>query len=205
MSEISEKYSDSQDEQYLLKQQRKRAAKPLLWVSMASIFMLFAGLVSGYIVSRGFLLENGQWVEFKLPVQFVYSTIAVVISSIFLFIGQNQAKKDIRKAGLYMVLALISGALFCYFQISAYQNLISRNIFFTGPGSFTSGSWIYAISFLHLLHILGGLIALCVASVKASKNTYTEKDHQGYTLAAVFWHFLGFVWIFLYTFLTFYR
>ena len=205
MTRISEKYSDSTDERTLLKQERKRAAKPLLWVSMASIFMAFAGLLSGYIVSRGFLLENGQWVEFKLPVQFVYSTITVIISSVFLYIGQSQAKKDIRRAGLYMVLALIAGSLFCYFQIAAYQNLISRNIFFTGPGSFTSGSWIYAISFLHLLHILGGLIVLSVASVKASRGTYTKQDHQGYTLAAIFWHFLGFVWIFLYTFLTFYR
>lgn len=193
------------NERELLRQQRKRAAKPLLWVSMASIFMAFAGLVSGYIVSRGFLIENGQWIEFKLPNQFIYSTVVIILSSIFLFLGQNQAKKDITRAGWLMVGALVLGALFCYLQISAYQNLISRKIFFTGPGSFTSGSWIYAISFLHLLHILGGIIALAVASVKATKNSYTESEHLGYTLASVFWHFLGFVWIFLYAFLTFYR
>lgn len=204
------KYPDSastkmQDEKLLLKQQRRRAAKPLLWVSMGSIFMAFAGLVSGYIVSRGFLLEKSQWVEFKLPVQFIYSTLIIIISSVVLFIGQSQAKKNIEKAGWYMVVALVLGALFCYFQIAAYQNLISRNIYFTGPGSFTSGSWIYAISFLHLLHIFGGLIALSVASVKATRHSYSEEDHLGYTLASIFWHFLGFVWIFLYTFLTFYR
>lgn len=205
MKNTAENYSDQAKEKMLLQQQRKRAAKPLLWVSMASIFMAFAGLVSGYIVSRGFLLENGQWVEFKLPNQFILSTITIILSSVVLIIGQKKASRNIKTAGIYMIGALILGALFCYFQISAYQDLISRNIFFTGPGSYTSGSWIYAISFLHLLHILGGLIALSVASVKASRNTYTESDHLGYTLASIFWHFLGFVWIFLYAFLTFYR
>lgn len=197
--------SEVRDEKQFLKAQRKRAAKPLLWVSMASIFMAFAGLVSGYIVSRGFLIENNQWVEFELPAQFIYSTLLILASSVVLGIGQYRARKDIRLAGYLMLSALVMGALFCYMQVAAYQNLINRNIFFTGPGSFTAGSWIYAISFIHLLHIVGGLVALSVATMKAVKAKYSETDHLGYSLAAVFWHFLGFVWIFLYAFLTFYR
>lgn len=205
MNRENNSISEVRDEKQLLKAQRKRAAKPLLWVSIASIFMAFAGLVSGYIVSRGFLIENNQWVEFELPAQFIYSTLIILASSVVLGIGQYKAHKDIRIAGYLMLSALVMGALFCYMQVAAYQNLISRSIFFTGPGSFTAGSWIYAISFIHLLHIVGGLIALSVATIKAVNAKYSETDHLGYSLAAVFWHFLGFVWIFLYAFLTFYR
>jgi hypothetical protein len=42
-----------------LAQQRRKASKPLLWIGIGSIIMAFAGLTSGYVVSRTTLVESG--------------------------------------------------------------------------------------------------------------------------------------------------
>jgi cytochrome c oxidase subunit 3 len=41
-----------------LAQQRRKASKPLLWIGIGSIIMAFAGLTSGYVVSRTTLVAN---------------------------------------------------------------------------------------------------------------------------------------------------
>jgi cytochrome c oxidase subunit 3 len=48
-----------------LQEQRRRAAKPLLWIGIGSIIMAFAGLTSGYVVSRTTLVMNEQWMTFR--------------------------------------------------------------------------------------------------------------------------------------------
>ena len=64
-----------------LAQQRRKASKPLLWIGIGSIIMAFAGLTSGYVVSRTTLVANEQWITFALPSAFMYSTIVMLLSS----------------------------------------------------------------------------------------------------------------------------
>jgi len=71
-----------------LEQQRRKASKPLLWIGIGSIIMAFAGMTSGYVVSRTTLVANEQWITFALPPAFMYSTIIIVISSL-VFCGVN--------------------------------------------------------------------------------------------------------------------
>jgi hypothetical protein len=44
--------------------------------------MAFAGLTSGYVVSRTTLVANEQWITFALPTAFMYSTIVMLLSSV---------------------------------------------------------------------------------------------------------------------------
>ena len=41
---------------------RKKSAKPMLWVSMISMVMFFAGLTSAYVIS----MRRDDWVTFEL-------------------------------------------------------------------------------------------------------------------------------------------
>jgi cytochrome c oxidase subunit 3 len=68
-------------------EQRKRIHphKFTLWVGIASIIMMFAGLTSAYIVKR----NQANWFSFELPVVFWYSTAVIMISSITLWMAQN--------------------------------------------------------------------------------------------------------------------
>ena len=68
---------------------RKKSAKPMLWVSMISMVMFFAGLTSAYVIS----MKRDDWVTFELPDAFYISSILIVMSSITIFISQNLSKK----------------------------------------------------------------------------------------------------------------
>ena len=69
---------------------RKKSAKPMLWVSMISMVMFFAGLTSAYVIS----MKRDDWVTFELPDAFYISSILIVMSSISIFISQKLIKKN---------------------------------------------------------------------------------------------------------------
>ncbi len=51
---------------------------------------------------------------------------------------------------------------------------------------------------LHALHILGGLIPLGVVMRNAFKGKYTWAFYPGVKQSAIYWHFLGVIWLILY-------
>ena len=73
-----------------LKAAQQKASKPLLWVGILSIVMLFAGLTSAYVVRA----DNGNWLIFNLPSAFYLSTAVIITSSITLFYALQMAKKN---------------------------------------------------------------------------------------------------------------
>jgi len=197
---------DNKSPKELLKEQRRGAAKPLLWVGIASMVMAFAGLTSGYVVSRSALLEKERWMVFDLPSYFYFSTAVIILSSITIVWAVKSAKKG-NTAGATQALwiTLCLGLIFAVLQILGWKELHDGGVFFTGESSNVAGSWVYAITFFHLLHMLGGLISLLITAIKSSKGLYSSKDTLGLELAATFWHFLDIVWIYLFIFLLFIR
>jgi cytochrome c oxidase subunit 3 len=190
----------------LLKEQRKGAAKPMLWIGIASMAMAFAGLVSGYIVSRSALLERENWFVFELPTYFYISTVVILTSSITIAYALRQAKSgNSVKSSQAIVITLLLGLTFAVLQLFGWQALRDNGVFFTGEGSNPAGSWVYAITFFHLVHMLAGIITLIVTSIRSYSGKYTIGNTLGIELAAIFWHFLDIMWIFLFTFLLFIR
>ena len=189
-----------------LAQQRRKASKPLLWIGIGSIIMAFAGLTSGYVVSRTTLVENGQWLVFDLPAAFNYSTLAILGSSLALWLG----KKAIAQGNQTRLIALLGttlflGVVFSVLQVYGWQQLIKNQIFFTGPGSNPAGSWVYAISLFHLFHLGGGIISLVYNILRAVSGKYSETDYHGITLTSIYWHFVDLLWIYLFLFLSLIR
>ena len=189
-----------------LAQQRKRASKPLLWIGIGSIIMAFAGLTSGYVVSRTTLVANEQWLTFELPSAFISSTIAILLSSTVLWWGVSQIKKGNTGAlKSSLVVTMILGAVFAVLQVQGWKQLIDEEIYFAGAGSNPAGSWVYAISVFHLAHLAGGVIALFVTLFKSLRGAYSADDYHGVTLLSIYWHFVDLLWVYLYVFLTLIR
>jgi cytochrome c oxidase subunit 3 len=187
-------------------EEKRKVRKPMLWIAMASMAMAFAGLTSGYVVSRKALLQENMWMQFNLPAEFTYSTIVIVLSSITLFIAGRLLKKDDIPNTTRMIWAtFVLGGIFFYLQIKGYQSLMDVGLYFTGGDSGPSSSWVYAISGVHLLHLVAGLIALAVTGNKASRGGYSPSNKLGFELTTQFWHFLDILWVYLFLFLVFIR
>lgn len=185
-----------------LKAARRKAAKPLLWVGIVSIVMLFAGLTSAYIVRA----DNGNWLIFNLPDMFYISTAVIITSSLTLFAAMRMAKKNNYTGVILGVLfTLILGLVFTYTQFQGWSQLTAKGIVFAGKYSNASGSFLYVLTGLHLAHLFGGLISLLVTLVNSLKKRYNAENTLGLELCSIYWHFLDILWVYLFLFLYYIR
>ncbi len=181
---------------------RKKSAKPILWISMISMVMFFAGLTSAYVIS----MRREDWVTFDLPQAFYISTVLIVLSSITLFLSQRFLKKEnISTSRMFLTLTLILGISFIWYQYVGFNQLKDLGLYFTGPGSTVSTSFIIGITLMHVLHLIAGVIVLLVVIYNHFKNKYTSTDMLGLELGSIFWHFVDVLWIYLFFFFYFIR
>lgn len=185
-----------------LKQAKRKSAKPMLWVSMISMTMMFAGLTSAYVVSR----KRDDWVSFDLPSAFYISTLLIILSSIAFMLAKFFIKKDNRQlTTLFLISTLVLGVGFVIFQFEGFKQLFNSGLVFAGAQSTVKSSFIYGITIAHLAHIAAGIIVLLVVIVNHFKNKYSAKDSLGLELGAIFWHFVDILWIYLFLFFYFIR
>ncbi|PQJ77643.1 cytochrome oxidase subunit III [Polaribacter glomeratus] len=179
---------------------KKKSAKPMLWISMISMVMFFAGLTSAYVIS----MKRDDWVSFDLPQSFYISTILIVVSSITLFLSQRFLKQNKRQLSLsLLVVTFLLGIGFIWQQYVGFNQLKSIGLFFTGPESTVSTSFIIGITFMHVLHLFAGVVVLLVVIYNHFKYKYKSDDMLGFELGAIFWHFVDLLWIYLFFFFSF--
>ena len=142
----------------MLSIKENRAKTQLLWIGIGSICMFFAGLTSAVIVRRA----EGNWLEFSLPNWFLFSTITIIISSIFLIIASNLIKNN-NQPTTYIISTFLLSIFFVYFQFKGWQELTLQGVYLTGEGSNVAGSFLYVLTLAHLIHLIGGIIALIFA------------------------------------------
>lgn len=182
---------------------KQRAKKMMLWFAMISMTMSFAGLTSAYIVSK----SRPDWISgFEIPVAFYISLALVLVSSLTIFLARKSIQRENHKQGMALLIStFILGILFIYFQFQGFSEFIKAGYFFTGSESTITTSFIYLVVLLHLGHIIGALIALLVVIYNHFKQKYHKGQTLGIELAETFWHFVDFLWIYLFLFFYFVR
>ena len=183
---------------------KERAFKSMLIFGIFSIVMLFAGLTSAYIVSKGALTSEEKWSFITLPITFQYSTFAIVLSSLFAILSFKSLKKNnLKQTKWYLIVTLLLGFLFSFLQFQGWSDLVSEGHFFAGKDSNVAASFIYVLTGVHLAHLVAGLIVFLVLLYNLRLKKYNKKKHLSFKLGMWFWHFLGVLWIYLYGFLLY--
>ena len=185
----------------------EEAKKPLsmhpkkfaLWLFLVTVFMIFAALSSAYIVRQA----DGNWLLFDLPNLFFMTTIVILVSSGTMHWAYLSAKKDnLETAKLAIGITTVLGIGFLIGQYLAWGEMVKGNIYLVGN---PSGSFVYVISGLHGLHIVGGLVFLLIVLVSLFQLKIHSKNLLRIEMCATYWHFLGGLWLYLFVFLIVYR
>ena len=182
-------------------EQRKRIHphKFTLWVGIASIIMMFAGLTSAYIVKR----NQVNWTSFELPTMFWYSTLAILASSATLFLAQNAFKqREMARYRNLVVTSLLLGVVFIILQVLGFKQLWDNGMTLQKNVSF---SFLYVIVGLHGLHVIGGVVALIVLFLKAFSSKVRNYNIVPIEVISTYWHFVDLLWIYLLIFLIMIR
>ncbi|MGD1944858.1 MAG: heme-copper oxidase subunit III [Croceivirga sp.] len=178
-----------------------RAKKMMLWFGIVSLIMAFAGWTSAYIVSS----KRKDWLDtIELPQAFFVSTAIIVVSSLTYILAKKATKQDNhKKATMWLLLTLALGISFIALQFSGFSQMLRTGYYFTGPTSNIKMSYIFLIAFVHILHVVAGLVSLLVVLYKQVNGKYTSVDMLGLELGATFWHFLDLLWVYLILFMFF--
>ncbi len=185
----------------VLMEQRKRIHphKFTLWVGIASIVMMFAGLTSAYIVKR----NQANWTTFDLPIVFWISTFAIILSSFTLHVSNVAFKqREMVKYRWMVVVTLVLGVAFLIMQVVGFGELWVKGITLTKNVSF---SFLYVIVGLHALHVIGGIVALIILFAKAFSSKVRNYNILPLEVISTYWHFVDALWIYLLIFLILIR
>jgi cytochrome c oxidase subunit 3 len=181
----------------VMNQQQKRIHphKFTLWVAIASILMMFAGLTSAFIVKSNL----AGWRNIVLPNFFWYSTATILVSSLTMQMAlRSFRQRAMDQYRLLIGLTFVLGITFIVLQWLGFKNLWEQNIKFNGSAG--AGQFLYVIFGLHALHVVAGVIALLVMFLKAFFGKIKLYSSVPVEVAATYWHFVDILWIFLLTF-----
>lgn len=181
------------DTAYINRRNKIHPWKFALWAACGSITMMFAAWTSAYVVRHA----AGNWLEFKIPNIFFINTAVMILSSIALQFSYNSFKKGNESSyKIALVLTSILGFAFIVLQYVGWQELTAIGVTF---GLNDSGNFFYVLTGFHAAHVLGGVAALFVALMHAFglKFNPTPKRLLRLELTATYWHFVGFLWLYL--------
>jgi len=180
-----------------------RSYKLLLLFAMLSMTMMFAGLTSAFVVSK----SRGDWLQnFEMPKAFFVSVVVILLCSVKFHLAKLSIKKDNRKATTnYLLATLVLGFLFVFFQFQGFSEIVKQGYFFTGPESNITTTFLYVVTVVHLAHLFGGIISLLIIIYNHFKQKYNSSQTLGIELGAMYWHFLDFLWVYLFLFLYFFK
>ncbi|SDZ88430.1 cytochrome c oxidase subunit 3 [Flavobacterium gillisiae] len=180
-----------------------RSYKLILLFAMVSMTMMFAGLTSAFVVSK----SRVDWLkDFELPTAFYYSTIVIIGCSVTFHLAKKSIQKDNKSATTTFLFATLAlGILFVILQFMGFDEIVQQGYYFTGSASSITTTFLYVVTVVHLIHLAGGLISLLIIIYNHFKQKYNSSQTLGIELGAMYWHFLDFLWIYLFVFLYFFK
>jgi cytochrome c oxidase subunit 3 len=160
-----------------------------IWVAVAAITMSFAAFTSSLIIRQG---SGNDWRHLALPGVLYANTVVLLVSSLTLELARRKGPADLSRTRSLVQVTLVLGAVFLAGQAVAWHQLRVQGLYLaTSPNS----SFFYVLTVLHALHVLGGLAGF----VYTLRRTVNAAVWRAATLdaAAVYWHFLAGLWIYL--------
>jgi cytochrome c oxidase subunit 3 len=123
---------------------------------------------------------------------------AILIASSFTLVRARKRLRAGDNASFrhWWTVTTILGIFFLAGQIVAWRQLVAQGLFLaTNPSS----SFFYVFTVAHALHLLGGVIALISLALRSPSRPFRRLTLATATeVAAMFWHFMDGLWVFLF-------
>ena len=180
----------------------------LLYVSMIGSGVIFLFMIVAFTVSKPDQLD---FLKIEFPKSFIISTL-VILSSSFTVAKVYPAylNDDIEEIKKWLGITFLLGLLFAVLQFTGWEELQAKNILFNGE---RSGAYLYVISGMHVLHMVGVIIFslyLLMEAHNVSKDAvrhlmYATNPYQKikFRILNDFWHFVDVLWLVLFVYFLF--
>lgn len=184
--------------------------KPVFSVSdervALTVFLIIVSVVfSLLLVSYYIRMQLGDWVPMLLPDQLWLNTGALVLGSIFMQLAVAASSREAvvglaKGAGLLFLLGGLFTIAFVAGQYQVWDQLAASG---QGVRTNPSNSFFYLLTFVHVLHLLGGLWVWSRAEIRIAHGSTSHDIQQSIRLCAIYWHFLLAIWVGLFVLMSY--
>ena len=176
-----------------------------MWLFIVSDALTFSALLIAYSYTR---VTSDQWATpFAFSPSILFSTtmtLCLLASSFTMVMAvKASAHRNKRAARRWIGATMIGGLLFLGLHIYEWVHLIEEGLRpFSLPGEWVArwpqasplfGATFFAITGLHMFHVVTGVAYLFVVSARIRRMT-----HEDVEISGLYWHFVDLVWMFVF-------
>ena len=167
------------------------------WTFIGSECLLFASLISTYLVYKGRSVVGPYPEEIlNIPLTSV-STFVLLMSSLSMVLALDAVRRGNRgQSLLWLGGVIVLGSGFLGFQVYEFTHFvhegltIQQNVF---------GSSFFVLTGFHGAHVTVGVIWMTTLFLMALRNKLPAGDALKVEIAGLYWHFVDVVWIVIFT------
>ena len=174
--------------------------KLVMWLFIIADAATFGALLFGYGYLRA---GSANWVR---PFAFsptivngMVMTLVLLSSSLTMLVAVEAAQKGDRKTSVRWIgFTTLLGVLFAALHLREWFKMFAEGWSPSANplgGSVLFGASFFSITGLHLLHVVGGVVALSVVALKFRKGSLNAGHVE---TTGLYWHFVDLVWMFVF-------
>jgi cytochrome c oxidase subunit 3 len=203
---------------------RLRRARLGLGVGLTGIVMIFISFTSAYVVRQGLPTLDPStntlvrdWLPVRLPSLLYINTCVLLISSMTMALARRQVAREAALAQVtsipgvslgrekripWLALTVVLGLSFLTGQWIVWRELAASGFY---VATSASSSFVYLLTGMHGVHLLGGIFALLVAGAASLSRRPVQSRLIVLDVSGWYWHFMAFLWVYILCVLEFVR
>ena len=173
------------------------------WIFLGAEVALFATIFATYFTMYAMNGHAGHAGHAPTPLELfdlkntLIMTIVLLVSSFTCGLAIHEMRKrNVKAMNVWLIITLLFGLAFLFLEINEFKHLVHE-----GAAITTNGYWssFYFLTGTHGLHVSLGICWMILILFQVAKRGLTPDTAKKVFIASLYWHFLDFVWIFVYT------
>ncbi len=191
-------------------EQQHESIKLGVWLFLVTEVLLFGGLFCFYAIYRAWnpemFTQAHQLLDVKLG---AINTLVLIFSSVTAALAIRSIQLDRPKqTAMFLVVTLLCAATFLVIKYFEYSHKIHAHIL---PGELFAYTHLegvanphiffsiyFAMTGLHGLHVVGGMVFLGFVLIRTLQGTYSSEYYIPVEMGGLYWHLVDLIWIYLF-------
>ena len=170
----------------------RRASFTGLYAFLCSVVMFFGAFTSAMVLRRE---ASNDWAGVPAPdLLWINTGVLALSSGAVEFARRHLRLNDRIRFNFGWTIATFLGLAFLIGQVTVWRHLRAQGVYLnSNPGS----AFFYVGTVSHAIHLLGGFMAMLYLNIRALRLQLGPGRRTAVDVTAIYWHFLGILWIYL--------
>ena len=168
-----------------------------VWIFILIDMAFFCVIFASFVHERAGAADIFFRAQHSLDVHLGFiNTVLLLTSSWLVALATDAAPSEPRRRiRSTLGVAILCGAAFVAIKIAEYTALIRAGI---SPVTNDFFMFYYFITFIHLVHVLAGMVVLAVVVGKRGAAALLVRERSSLDSAATFWHMVDLIWVMIF-------